>query len=96
MGASGPEAGIGDPLGHQLFVAHEAVATALIGLGPVLLTQGIELLPQGEEDRMVVVQSPGTRYPKTLSESEESCQGEVRSVTSQSPQPGPERGNVAS
>lgn len=81
MVASGPEAGIGNPLSHQLLVAHEAVATALIGLGPVLLTQGIELLPQGEEDRMVVVQSPRTRNTKTLSESKESCQGEVRSVT---------------
>lgn len=43
------------PLGDQLLVAHQLVAADLVGLLTVLVPQGIELLAQGIEDRVVLV-----------------------------------------
>lgn len=45
----------GNPLGDELLMAHQAVAGVLIGLGPVLVPQGDQLLTEGMEDRMVLV-----------------------------------------
>ena len=56
-GASGVDAEIlaGSPLGDQLLVAHELVTALFVGLLTVLAPQGVELLAQGIEDRVVLV-----------------------------------------
>lgn len=43
------------PLGDQLFVTHQLVTILFGGMLAVLMPQGIELVPQGVEDRMVLV-----------------------------------------
>ena len=58
------------PLSHQLLVADQAIAGVLIRLNPVLVAQGGELLPQGIEDGVVVVQGSGTNL-ETLTESKD-------------------------
>lgn len=58
------------PLGDQLFVADEAVTGLLIRLNPVLVAQSVQLLPQGVEDRMVLVQGTEANT-RTLTEVEE-------------------------
>lgn len=62
------------PLRHQLLVADQAIAGVLIRLDPVLVAQGGELLPQGIEDGVVVVQGSGTN-PETLTESKDRPHG---------------------
>ena len=58
------------PLGDQLLLAHKAIAAPLVGLEPVLLAQGGELLPQGVEDGVVVVQGTEANN-QTLTEVED-------------------------
>ena len=57
-------------MSHQLLMAHQAVTGPLVGLNAVLLTQRGELLPQGVEDGMVVVQGTEANV-QTLTETED-------------------------
>jgi len=68
--ASGAEILQRGPLSHQLLMAHQAVTGPLVGLNAVLLTQRGELLPQGVEDGMVVVQGTEANV-QTLTETED-------------------------
>lgn len=81
LGPGGTAAGPGDapsdaeilsrsPLCDQLLVAHQPITAAFVGLDAVLLAQSGELLPQGVEDGMVVVQGSGAN-DQTLTESED-------------------------
>jgi len=53
---SGVEILKGGPLGDQLLMPHQLITASLIRLEQVLVAKGRQLLPQGVEDRVVLVQ----------------------------------------